>query len=89
MATEKKQPHDSDTVVPESLADAPATDKLIYRTLVEAAHPLTRGELDAMTLTAPRTTRRALRRLRDRGLVTRRPKPHDPEHYYYDPPRSD
>ncbi len=89
MASGKKQPHDNDTVVPESLADAPATDKLIYRTLVKAAHPLTRGELDAMTRTAPRTTRRALRRLRDRGLVTRRPKPHDPKHYYYDPARPD
>jgi DNA-binding transcriptional ArsR family regulator len=45
--------------------------KLVYRVLDESDRPLTTQTVSERTLLAPRTTRYALRRLRETDLVTR------------------
>jgi transcription initiation factor IIE alpha subunit len=57
--------------------------KLVYRVLEESETPLTTQTLSERTLLAPRTTRYALRRLRETDLVTRTVCSDDPRQYRY------
>lgn len=57
--------------------------KLVYRVLDESESPLTTRMLSERTLLSPRTTRYALRRLREADLVVRTDCPDDPRQYQY------
>lgn len=57
--------------------------KLVYRVLQESESPLTTRILSERTLLAPRTTRYALRRLRETDLVIRTVCSEDPRRYRY------
>lgn len=57
--------------------------KLVYRVLNESKSPLTTQILSERTLLAPRTTRYALRRLRETDLVYRTVCSDDPRQYRY------
>lgn len=57
--------------------------KLVYRVLTESDSPLTTQSLSKRTLLSPRTTRYALRRLRETDLVTRTVCTDDPRQYQY------
>lgn len=57
--------------------------KLAYRVLDESDRPLTTQTVSERTLLAPRTTRYALRRLRETDLVTRTVCADEPRQYRY------
>ena len=63
--------------IPDALASSPASDKVVWRWLDDAARPLTKRELRALTRIEPRTLDAALRRLREAGLLTRTSAPDD------------
>lgn len=67
----------------ERLRDQSPSAKLVYRVLDESETPLTTRTLSDHTLLSPRTTRYALRRLREADLVTRQACPDDPRQYRY------
>jgi transcription initiation factor IIE alpha subunit len=67
----------------ERLCDQSPSAKLVYRVLKESETPLTTQTLSERTLLAPRTTRYALRRLRENDLVTRSVCSDDPRQYRY------
>jgi DNA-binding MarR family transcriptional regulator len=54
---------------PPTLADAPASAKLLFRELADADGPLTPSELADRTDLAPSTVRSRLRAMRQRGAV--------------------
>jgi hypothetical protein len=57
--------------------------KLVYRVLDESDRPLATQTLSERTLLVPRTTRYALRRLRETDLVTRTVCADEPRQYRY------
>lgn len=67
----------------ERLCEQSPSAKLVYRVLRESETPLTTQTLSERTLLAPRTTRYALRRLRETDLVTRTVCSDDPRQYRY------
>jgi DNA-binding transcriptional ArsR family regulator len=67
----------------ERLCEQSPSAKLVYRVLRESETPLTTQILSERTLLAPRTTRYALRRLREADLVTRSVCSDDPRQYQY------
>ncbi|UPM42956.1 MarR family transcriptional regulator [Halocatena salina] len=67
----------------EQLRDQSPSAKLVYRVLDESESPLTTRALSDRTLLSPRTTRYALRRLREVNLVIRQTCPDDPRQYRY------
>lgn len=67
----------------ERLRDQSPSAKLVYRVLEESESSLTTRVLSDRTLLSPRTTRYALRRLREADLVTRQVCPEDPRQYRY------
>ncbi len=67
----------------ERLRDESPSAKLVYRVLHETNRPLTTREVSERTLLSSRTTRYALGRLREAGIVTRNVCPDDPRQYQY------
>jgi transcription initiation factor IIE alpha subunit len=67
----------------ERLCDQSPSAKLVYRVLKESETPQTTQTLSERTLLAPRTTRYALRRLRETDLITRSVCSDDPRQYRY------
>jgi DNA-binding HxlR family transcriptional regulator len=59
--------------IPDALAQSPASDKVVWNYLYDAAKPLTKPELQARTKIHPRTLDAALGRLREDGFVTTAP----------------
>lgn len=67
----------------ERLRSQSPSAKLVYRVLDESESPLPTRALSERTLLSPRTTRYALRRLREADLVVRTACPDDPRQYQY------
>ena len=61
---------------PEGFEDATPSEILVYRVL-HAQGPLTKSDLDRACWLYPRTVRRALDRLQERGAVMSTPDPSD------------
>lgn len=56
----------------ERLVELPPSAKLVYKVLEDAGGPLTQGQIREQALLPPRTTRDALTKLEDDGLVDER-----------------
>lgn len=72
-----------EATVPEPLADAGPTTRLVYLTL-RVDGPLTQAELSERTQTPQRTVRDALQTLRDGGYLSERPHLRDTRQTLYD-----
>jgi len=74
----------TDEFLPEALADATTSTKLVYRALASAEAPLSRRRIKIQARCSGRSVGRALNQLADADLLVRQPADTDAYQWVYD-----